>query len=506
MQIMNIKNKIAFYITGILMILISFSCDDEFLEKNPLDEISSEAFWNSEDDVEMAVTGCYARMKNTFLNYQRGYLDGLSDNGLDYWNIYNIQTMALGTINANTGGVINDVYDGCYAGISQCNFFMGNVDNAINVDESVLNKAIGEVRFLRALFYFDLVNCFGDVVLYKETPESADASKTTKSTSAEVLDFINEDLDYAIANLPDEPYSNGHAVKGSAMALKTRVLLTEEKWSEAATVAKQIIDGGKFGVYDNYANMFINGGQIGNNEIMFSCDYLGPDDYHSIYGMNIEYTAHIFLTQDLMDAYECNDGKSISESSLYDPENPYDNRDPRLKATIRLPEENWEGFYDYTTFNPTGVLNKKGADTTIPATYSNAYLNDWNWILLRYADVLLMYAEAQNETAGPDQSVYDAIDEVRARPGIDMPPVDQSKYNTKESLRDFIRHERRIEFAVEGIRYFDLKRWHIIGDVINSLPEVFSGGFYSFDEKHYHWPFPQSELDRNPNLVQTDGY
>ncbi len=503
---MKIKNRMFFYIAVVLMVMVSFSCNDDFLEKNPLDEISSETFWESEDDVEMAVAGCYARLKGSFLDYQRGYLEGLSDNGLDYWNIYNIQTMALGTINANTGGVIENVYNGCYKGIAQCNFFMGNVDKATTVDESVLNKAKGEVRFLRALFYFDLVNCFGDVVLYKETPESADASKIAKSTSEDVLDFINEDLDYAIANLPDESYSSGHAVKGSAMALKTRVLLSEEKWSDAANMAKQIIDAGKFGIYDNYASMFINEGQIGNNEIMFSCDYLSPDDYHSVYGMNIEYTAHIFLTQDLLDAYECSDGESISESPLYDPVNPYNNRDPRLKATIRLPDENWEGFYNYTAFNPTGVLNKKGVDTTIQASYSNAYLNDWNWVLIRYADVLLMYAEAQNESNGPGQSVYDAIDEVRARPGVDMTPVDQSKYNTKESLREFIRHERRIEFAVEGIRYFDLKRWHIIEDVINSLPEIFSGGTYLFEEKHYHWPFPQSELDRNPNLVQTDGY
>ncbi len=503
---MKIKNRIASSGIVILIMLITFSCNDDFLEKNPLNEISSETFWESEDDVEMAVAGCYARLKGTFLNYQRGYMEGLSDNGLDYWNIYNIKTMALGTINSNTGGIVSAVYNGCYRGIAQCNFFMDNVDKATSVDESTLNEAKGEVRFLRALFYFDLVNCFGDVILYKETPENADASKIAKSTKEEVLEFINEDLDFAISNLPDESYSTGHAVKGSAMALKIRVLLTEENWQEAATLAQQIIDSKKFSIYGDYASMFINEGQTNNPEIMFSCDYLSPDDYHSVYGMNIEYTAHIFLTEDLLDAYECSDGKSISESLLYDPENPYDNRDPRLTATIRLPDENWEGFYSYTAFNPTGVLNKKGVDTTIQATYSNAYLNDWNWILLRYADVLLMYAEAQNEVSGPDQSVYDAINEVRARPGIDMPPVDQAKYNTQDLVRKFIRHERRIEFAVEGIRYFDLKRWHIIGDVINALPEVFSGGSYHFEDKYYYWPFQQSELDNNPNLVQTNSY
>ncbi|MGV8139673.1 MAG: RagB/SusD family nutrient uptake outer membrane protein [Mangrovibacterium sp.] len=501
---MKIKSKIAF--SGVvLLMLISGACNEDFLDKNPLDQISSQTFWNSKTDVDMAVAGCYARLKGSFLDYQRGYLEGLSDNGYVYWGLYGIDDMALGNISVSSGGAKNDIYYASYTGIAQCNFFMDNVDKSTTVDENVLNEAKGEVRFLRALFYYELVQCFGDIILYKETPENAETSKIAKSSKEDVLDFIYEDLDFAISNLPDKPYSTGHAVKGSAMGLKTRVLLAEERWPEAATLAQQIISSGKFSIYQDYASMFINEGQTNNPEIMFSCAYLSPDSYHSVYGMNIEYTAHIFIRQNLFEAYECADGKSISESPLFDPEKPYDNRDPRLKATVRLPDENWEGFYSTTTFNPTGVLNKKGVDPTIPATYSNAYLNDWDWILLRYADVLLMYAEAKNETSGPDQSVYDAINTVRARASVNMPPIDQSKYNSKDLVREFIRHERQVELAMEGIRYFDLKRWHIAHTV---MPAINSPGSvpYVFQEKHYYWPFPQSELDNNPNLVQTSGY
>lgn len=498
-------NKITILGT-VIFVLISSSCNEDFLNKNPLDQISSQTFWTSENDMRMAVTGCYSRLKGSFLDYQRGYLEGLSDNAFVYWGLYGIDNMAMGIISASSGGAKNDIYNTCYRGISQCNFVIGNIDNTLGIAENVKNTAKGEVQFLRALFYFELVNCFGDVIMYKESPESVDASKIVKSPKEDVLEFIHQDLDFAISNLPDENYSEGHAVKGSAMALKTRVLLTEEKWSEAATLAQQIMSSGKFSIYPDYASMFLNEGQVNNPEIMFACEYLSPDSYHSVYGANIEYAKHIFLRQDLADAFECIDGLSISESPLYDPEDPFANRDPRHAYIVRNPVgTDWDGHYPYSFFDPTGVQNRKYIDPTIPGDYANAYLNDWNFILLRYADVLLMYAEAKNEASGPDQSVYDAINEVRARPSVDMPPVDQSKYNTKELVREFIRHERRIEFAMEGIRYFDLKRWHVAHIIMPEIKNLV-GDPYTFEEKHYYWPFDQNELDNNPNLVQTNGY
>ncbi len=500
---MKIKNKIV-VASSVVFMLISFSCNKDFLNKNPLDSIASETFWKTEADVNMAVTGCYARIKGTFLDYQRGYLEGLSDNAYVYWGLYGIENMASGIVNASSGEPITNIYNNTYRAIAQCNFFMENIDKVTSLAADKKNVAIGEVRFLRALFYFELANCFGDIPLYKESPVDAEAAKIAKSPKADVLSFVHSDLDFAIANLPDNSYS-GHAVKGSAMALKTRVLLTEEKWSEAAAMAQQIISSGKFSLSSDYRTLFITKGNQTNPEIIFSCKYLSPDSYHSTYGMNIEYTAHIFVRKELFDAYECIDGKSISESPLYNPANPYLNRDPRFNAQIRFPDENWAGYYSTTMFNPTGYLNKKGVDYSIQAIYSNAYLNDWDWILLRYADVLLMYAEAKNEATGPDQSVYNAINTVRARPGVNMPPVDQSRYNSKDLVRGFIRHERQVELSMEGIRYFDLKRWHIAHIVMPALKSP-AGTPYVFEMKHYYWPFQQGELDSNKKLIQTTGY
>jgi hypothetical protein len=116
-----------------------------------------------------------------------------------------------------------------------------------------------------------------------------------------------------------------------------------------------------------------------------------------------------------------------------------------------------------------------------------------------------MYAEAQNEATGPDASVYAAINQVRARPGVNMPPVDQSIYNTQDLVRNYIRHEREVEFPMEGTRYFDLKRWHIADTLLPTIVDA-SGVHLVFEQRQYLWPFPQTELDVNKNLVQNPGY
>lgn len=482
------------------------SCKKTFLDKNPLDQPSSQTFWKSENDVNLALVGVYNRLRGGGwggfpTNYQGGYLDGLTDIAYVYWGLFGISDMSRGTINANSE-LPADMFRNCYAGIASCNYFLGNVDKVKSMDPNKLNEYKGEVRFIRALFYFNLVEYFADVPLYKESPADPQAAKIAQSPKDDVLAFVMEDLDFAISVLPDKPYTDGHAVKGSAMGIKTRVLLYEEKWGDASTLAQQIMSSGNFSLYPDYAKMFKKEGQTNNPEIMFSCNYQSPDGVGN-YGYNIEYIAHIFLRQHFQDDFECSDGKSISESPLYNPSNPYANRDPRFYDIVRLPGEDWPGFYTYNTFNPTGVLNRKYADTTIPGNYSNVYLNDWNFIILRYADVLLMYAEAQNESSGPDASVYSAINAVRAR--VNMPPVDESKYNTQASVRNYIRHEREIEFALEGLRFNDLKRWHIADSLLPTIIDA-DGEHLVFDKRQYLWPFPQSELDINPQLKQNEGY
>jgi hypothetical protein len=207
--------------------------------------------------------------------------------------------------------------------------------------------------------------------------------------------------------------------------------------------------------------------------------------------------------QDLVDEYECTDGKMISESPLYNAATPFANRDPRLVLTMRrVAEESWPDPQDP---GQTGYVMRKYADFShAPFSYARTD-SDQDMVSIRYADVLLMYAEAKNEDSGPEAGIYDALDEIRSRPGVNMPPVDRAKYNTKESLRDFIRHERRVELALEGYRYFDIKRWGIAHTKLPTLKNP-GGVNLVFEQKNYRFPFPQAELDNNPQLKQNDGY
>jgi len=506
---MKMKNKIV--LTGaVILMLVSSSCNKDFLLKNPLDKISSQTFWTNQSEVDMALAGCYSWIGDqSYLGMRRAYFDCLSDGYIDYWG-FGFQDIKRGIINSTSGGAKDILYTSAYKGIAACNFFLGNVDNAKNVVAATITQVKAEVRFLRALFYFDLVTCFGDVILYKESPATPEAAKIAKSPKTDVFNFINEDLDFAIANLPDLPYNTGHAVKGSAMGLKVRVLITQQKWSETVNLAQQIINSGTFSLYNNYPKMFNDkASQKNNPEIMFACEYLSPDrpGAGNSYGYNIEYTKHIFPLKKLEDAFECTDGLPISESSLYNPADIFANRDPRHTYIIRNPVgTDWSGFYPYTFYDVTGVQNTKYVNPSVPGNMGNVYLQDWNYILIRYADILLMYAEAKNELSGPDQSVYNAINAVRGRTSVAMPPVNQARYSTKERLREYIQHERFVEFPMEGIRYFDLKRWHIADTVLPAQIDPFTGIPYVFTEKDYYWPFPQFEIDANPNLVQTTGY
>ncbi|HEY6505348.1 MAG TPA: RagB/SusD family nutrient uptake outer membrane protein [Chitinophagaceae bacterium] len=518
---MTIKNKIVTFICICLVAGVT-SCKKNFLDKAPLDSVSTQIFWASETDVQSALAGVYTRLQQNFLGYERIYLDGLSDNAyLDgNTNQPNMLLMTTGGISPTLGGALANMYSSPYRAISSCNFFLDNVDKAPLTDaKKNLYKA--EVRFIRALCYFDLVQSYGGVVVYKNYPTTLDAVKIPKSTKEEVYAFIEEDLDYAIANLPDEKY-NGHAVRGSAQGIKARVLITEQKWTNAVTLLQQIMSNaaGKFGLSNNYASIFKTSGQTNaavNIEIMFSTQYLTTSNPQrtspGAAGMDIELGWYSLMQpyKNLIDDYEMTDGRSITESPLYNPTTPYLNRDPRLDLTVKLPGEVWRNpntnvVWSGSYVPATSFITEKYVDLTrAPFTTTTATSTDQDYIHLRYADIILMLAEAKNEVSGPDASVYAAIDQVRGRAGIAMPPTDQVKYDTKEKLRDYIRHERRIEFALEGQRYNDLKRWNIAHIKLPTLSTPANIPL-KFETKNYLLPFQQSELDNNPQLIQNDGY
>lgn len=493
-----IISNIKVFFIGVFA-LYFMSCSD-FLDKNPLDQISSEVFWQDENEVDMALSGVYARLHSFTFGHKDGSFDVM---GGDAYGT--VLTLSQGNIESTSGSLVTTIYNDCYRGISSCNFFLDNVEEA-PISAEKLNRYKAEVLFLRALFYFTLTDHYGGVPLYTSSV-TIDEALVAQSSKEAVVDQVIADLDYAIANLPNIAYSDGHAVRGSALALKARVLLYNEQWAEAASIANQIIQGGTYSLYDDFRTLFLTVGQSNNPEIIFSTRFLEPDITHNL---DIRWSWHGILNplQQLVDAFECADGLPITESPLYDPDNWRLNRDPRCLMTVKAYEDkviNSAGVEMGFNYNNVGngYNPVKYCDwDKLPIDYST--ISDRDWILIRYAEVLLMYAEAQNEASGPDASVYDAVNAVRARPGVDMPPIPEGL--SQEEMRQRIRDERRVELALEGFRWSDVRRWRTAEDYIPTIIDI-GGAQRKFDpSKHYLLPFPQTEMDINPNLEQNPGY
>jgi hypothetical protein len=506
---MSIKQTSISLIMAIIISMLS-ACKNDFLDKNPTAAIASSEFWKSDTDTQMGLAGVYRRLQNGFYGQSKLWLDTYSDNALDRHTFFGFNNLTLGVVNSTN--VPGTFYNTPYEGIAGCNFFLDNVDKA-PVSDAIKTGYKAEVRFIRAMIYFDLVQAFGGVVLYKTAPQTVDAAKIAKSSKEDVLAFVHSELDFAIANLPDVAYS-GHAVKGSAQALKAKVYLFQQNWPLAASTANEVMTGGKFQIYQGgYPNLFLTTTQQNNPEIIFSTKYLAPNNPQGGEGVLVEigWYGSIAPYQNLVDDYEMTNGKMIKETgSGYDPANPYTNRDPRLKFTIKVPTEKYINP-DGSVFNESDPLlttysQKKYLDLSkLPFDRSKTPLTDQNIVHLRYADVLLMYAEAKNEVTGPDASIYAALNLIRQRTGVNLPPVDETVYNTKDKLREFILHERRIELALEGHRYYDLKRRNLMAGKLAPLKNP-GGAQLIFGEKNNVLPFAQSELDRNKQLIQNDGY
>ncbi len=480
--------KAKYYLLLALVVIMS-GCDD-FLEKNPLSKPSENTFWKQKSDLDMALTACYG----TMTKFSHGYFSF----GTPQWDSFvdNCHSVGegitfdvfQGNIDPSTVGIIQDVYKGSYVGITRMNLFLYQLDRYENTDLSETERDFykGQVLFLRAFYYSFLYRCYGDVPLILE-PLDLETQYQPKVEAAKILEQIYSDLDDAIGLLPDNTYLElpGRVTKGAALALKVRIML-----------------------YDAYND---NGkADIGktNTEIIFSTKYLAPNNWHT---SDLWFGAWLRCAPltNLVSEFEFKDGTPFSkESALYNPENPIENRDPRLDMSA---------FYQQLVMGdveqpvtgvlPTGYGLKKFVTrdkTQYPIGYNTR--SDQDWVHFRYAEILLAIAEAENEVNGPTQKAYDAINSIRARKGVDMPPLPTGLNQTQ--MREKIRHERRIELAFEGHRYFDLKRWRIIGEIMNNFDEPTLPLYKSvFEDRFYLWPIPQSEIDKNNGvLVQNPNY
>lgn len=511
------------------LVVVAAGCKKSLLDTSPNDRYVESNFWTSEAAANAGLSGCYSAL--TYTGLFGGVATPLfeetaSPNAYNYDNTLGFDFIAEGKQTPSSSGIVQSRYNDCYRGIGRCNTFLVKV-NEVDMDEATRTRMKGEAKFLRALYYFMLENYYGDVPLVLDPPDRETQADLPRTPRAEIVSQMLTDLDSA-ANVLPLKYSGsniGRATKGAALSLKARVLLFEAsplyntggsatEWQAAADAAKAVIDiapQAGYALFDNYRNLFLPANE-NNSEVIFDVQFIYPDLGNSFDLIDKQYNTNAPLLG-LAEAYDMNNGLAITDpASGYDPANPYANRDSRLYGTIVFPGDTFMNVVvTPSRFAITGFGLKKYSiyDKGVPPAGQSdlkSGQSETNYIVLRYADILLMYAEAQNEATGPDQSVYDAINAVRERAGLpDLVPG-----YTQAELRDIIRHERRVEFAGEGMYYNDIRRWKIAETVMNAP-------IYTYDQsqievrkfdpsRDYFWPIPQTELDLNPALSQNPGY
>lgn len=553
------------YITFLtLVLLFNISCSD-YLDRYPLDAPSNATFLSNEEEMKLGIVSCYNTMWLMYyaLPFNQA-LDYATDIGYER-NAYGLNTLSQGAATPSVD-IVGNYWKAFYTGIANCNYFINNIDRGKdNVSEAAYNKFVAEAKFLRAFYYSYLIELYGDVPLItKVLSVNSHESRTKKSV---IVDFILSELTDAEKYLPsnNNPLS-GKATKGAALALKARVALYNELWDTAIEASSEVIkmEGEQYIVEDDFSKLFISEGQ-NSKEIIFSAQYLKPFMVHTSYRQYGTRNSGGFTNKkpayQLQDAFECIDGLTIDKSPLYDSMNPYENRDPRLSYTLAVPGSEFLGFqfethgdsiqvWNYVTNKRVNNLEVTNAYGTWTGLCFRKHCNfedaadpmngETNSILIRYPEVLLTYAEAKIKAGKIDQSVLSAINKVRGRSSVDMPMITTTD---ADELFYIVCRERKVEFAGEGLRLFDIRRWKIAEKVLNepllgrmkktypSIPTIdkYGNSFYdksliakpgeSVDFKlrlvdnrsfkasrDYLWPIPEKEMQSNPNMVQNPGY
>jgi len=515
-----IKNTIK-YITLFYLTLGMIGCDDG-LDLIPPGEVSELIYWQQEKDARLAVNGIYGQLDGQLMVQE---LDAVTDIGFRApsgpGSLHDVSMGSFDPVNS----AIGSQWQRYYRGIQRANNVLANIDRIEQGDAVLLARYKAEARFLRAFFYTQLSSLWGDVPLIVEPLKITDQiGRTAKS---QVVDFVIAELDQIIqGNQLPMSYSQdiGRATLGAAIALKARVAYRNERYAVARDASKAVMDLGIYELFPNYEALFQYAGQ-NSSEVIFDRQYtVGGDTYNafsysaaSIGGSSIVEPIHnLFL--------------KYGYKGVKNPNNPFENIDPRWTYTAyytgqpigrstfnSLPDSPTPDRVRSSEFSTDNGYNlRKWVDFNADA--GNPNIGSINMILIRYADVLLMYAESKIELNEIDNSVYVAINRVRQRPTVEMPPITTGK--SQVELRAIVRDERAAELAFEGLRLFDMNRWKTGGDktgivkglyYLNGISgewETITSGFTRTfrPERDYLWPIPQVEMEINDAITQNPNY
>lgn len=567
------RNIITITLAGLLALS---SCHD--LDLNPLANGSTESWYSTETEVEMAVNDLY---KIGFWKQDGEYQTDWSD---DYTYREVVTPFEGSTLNGQNDNV-KDLWSKQFQVIARANSIILKSDRAIanGASEAKIKQMIAEARFHRACAYYKLVSKFGDVPLVEDELDIETGFTYGRTDKVTVSKFVYDEFDAAAAELPLSYSGFQKATKGAALAFKARFALYMGDWEIAASAAKAVMDLGAYKLHDDYAHLFLESTKNADESIFiiprsieYKDNFLDAGTVRNDLPRNVGGWAATDPSWDLLAAYTCTDGLPIDESPLFDSHDPFKNRDPRCSMTIAPFGEEWLGHEynphpealqvmnyntgemvtnndtranaQYASFN--GLIWKKGIDES---WIQNGFTVGPDMIVIRYAEMLLTYAEAKIELNQIDQSVLDAMNSVRARAyGVDKSATDQYPAFTstdQAKLRMQLRVERRMEFAKEKMRYMDLIRWRYSEIVMkrkgygllypSSLliekvtsqgdwfwpfaPDIDENGLPDFskieatgkiavltqriwDNRQYLWPVPTTEVQINDNMKQNPGY
>ncbi|BDD11870.1 hypothetical protein FUAX_43020 (plasmid) [Fulvitalea axinellae] len=543
----------------LLISAIAFvSCDID-IEREPYNTLTDNDFWKTEKDLAQACNRLYTELggfSNRDVYTDISYGGGPNEIGSSTFTPTN-----------NFGP-----WDGAYGSIARCNKIIGSAPKALeSLDEAIVNRYIGEARFFRAWLYYGMLRSYGgvpiiDKLLDLDSPELY----APRNSRTEVADFILADLDYAAQWLPNisdlKGSEEGRVTKTAAQAFLSRVALyegTRQKYrengehkaylekSKAASLA--VIQSGEHMLYtkpggdkySNYTSSFLYEGENSKESILASRYILDWRSHNRSYQLTRSRTLH--PTRKMIDYYLADDGLPIKHSDRFQgyvtAQSEYENRDPRLKASVFVPFEDdwWKAGEKYVpefsnSGTSTGYHWKKYVVISEPADLVKGHID---YMVIRYGEVLLNYAEAVYELGGAitDADLDLSINVLRDR--VDMPHLTNAFVNgtnpagVQLNMLDEIRRERVVELASEGFRYDDLLRWGVAHTVLNEptkgiknygdavYPLVPWDSFDKdaddfiiiqpsatkyFEDKHYLWPLPLVQVALNENLVQNPGW
>lgn len=565
-------NKVLIYIVLAFCLLLN-ACSDAFMDITPQNSVTDEAVFSSESSTKLFINDVYGSLTGPLYQWDAigsKYNRSMFDNAFTDDMVNNDNSWNLFSFTASSAPF--ERWTSCYQSIRKTNEGIEQIEKSTVITNDIKERFLGDLHFLRGMFYLELFRFYGKVpIITKALDRNEDEIYYARDNEKNVLDQIINDFQFAANYLPTnlDDKELGRATKGAAIGMKAAAYLhaagviDPSYYKNAYENADTLITGSLKGKYDLFRtgstpqevfhNLFLEQYEY-NQEVIFDIQYAYPYKFSSLqtvaappkhstddYGWGRD-----MPTQEIVDAFEMNDGTQFSWSNATEAANPYANRDARFYASILYNGCQWKGATLYTSANVWSDANNKfvanspnglggASNATITGYYLKKHMNEsviagyqnrglgigggHNLIVLRYAEMLLTYAEAKNEVSGPDQSIYNAINAVRNRAGQPSLPAGLSQ----DQMREKIRHERRVELAFENKRYFDIIRWREgnkylnqtcngirityskVNGVITPKYTVFQIIKKVFDEnKNYLLPVPQSAMDKNAKLYPNN--